>query len=125
MEKEMATHSSILARKIPRTEEPGGLQSMGSPRVGQVTEPRSCILCGMAYNTIKKKKRCQVEDSESGCCQVKWHRRQEGTHMRGLGTGQGAPQASLHSQSETVSGCQCFIYQDSPRGASLWMLLSA
>ena len=33
-EKEMATHSSILAWKIPRTEEPGGLQSMGSQRVG-------------------------------------------------------------------------------------------
>ena len=29
LEKEMATHSSILAWKIPRTEEPGGLQSMG------------------------------------------------------------------------------------------------
>ena len=34
LEKEMATHSSILAWKIPRTEEPGGLQSMGSLRVG-------------------------------------------------------------------------------------------
>ena len=34
LEKEMATHSSILAWKIPWTEEPGGLQSMGSPRVG-------------------------------------------------------------------------------------------
>ena len=33
LEKEMATHSSILAWKIPRTEEPGGLQSMGSQRV--------------------------------------------------------------------------------------------
>ena len=30
MEKEMATHSSILAWKIPWTEEPGGLQSTGS-----------------------------------------------------------------------------------------------
>ena len=29
LEKEMATHSSILAWKIPWTEEPGGLQSMG------------------------------------------------------------------------------------------------
>ena len=29
----MATHSSILAWRIPRTEEPGGLQSMGSQRV--------------------------------------------------------------------------------------------
>ena len=33
-EKEMATHSSILAWKIPWTEEPGRLQSMGSKRVG-------------------------------------------------------------------------------------------
>ena len=30
LEKEMATHSSILAWSIPWTEEPGGLQSMGS-----------------------------------------------------------------------------------------------
>ena len=34
LEKEMATHSSILAWKIPRTEEPGGLQSVGLQRVG-------------------------------------------------------------------------------------------
>ena len=33
LEKEMATHSSILAQRIPWTEEPGGLQSMGSQRV--------------------------------------------------------------------------------------------
>jgi len=33
-EKEMATHSSILAWRIPQTEEPGGLQSMGSQTVG-------------------------------------------------------------------------------------------
>ena len=34
LEKGMATHSSILAWRIPWTEEPGGLQSMGSQRVG-------------------------------------------------------------------------------------------
>ena len=34
LEKEMVTHSSILAWRIPWTEEPGGLQSMGSQRVG-------------------------------------------------------------------------------------------
>ena len=33
LEKEMATHSSVLAWKIPWTEEPGRLQSMGSQRV--------------------------------------------------------------------------------------------
>ena len=34
LEKGMATHSSILAGRIPWTEEPGGLQSMLSQRVG-------------------------------------------------------------------------------------------
>ena len=34
LEKEMATHSSAFAWKIPRTEEPGWLQSMGLKRVG-------------------------------------------------------------------------------------------
>ena len=34
LEKGMATHSSILAWRIPWTEEPGGLQPMGSQRVG-------------------------------------------------------------------------------------------
>ena len=34
LEKEMATHSSVLAWEIPWTEEPGRLQSIGSQRVG-------------------------------------------------------------------------------------------
>ena len=35
LEKGMTTHSSVLAWKIPWTEEPGGLQSMGPQRVGE------------------------------------------------------------------------------------------
>ena len=34
LEKEMATHSSVLAWRIPGTGEPGGLPSLGSHRVG-------------------------------------------------------------------------------------------
>ena len=34
LEKEMVTHSSVLAWNVPWTEEPGGLQSLGSQRVG-------------------------------------------------------------------------------------------
>ena len=34
LEREVATHSNALAWKTPWTEEPGGLQPMGSPRVG-------------------------------------------------------------------------------------------
>ena len=43
-EEELATHSSILVQKIPWTEESGGLQSMGSQRLGHncVTE-HPCI----------------------------------------------------------------------------------
>ena len=46
LEKETATHSSILAWKIPRTEEPGRLQSMGSQRVRHnlATKPNQEIL---------------------------------------------------------------------------------
>ena len=47
LEKGMATHSSILAWRIPWTEEPGGLQSMGSQKVAAMTctgEKRSKIL---------------------------------------------------------------------------------
>ena len=57
LEKEMATHSSILAWKIPWTEEPGRLQSMGLQRVGyngatshshSLTHTHSlCLSCGM------------------------------------------------------------------------------
>ena len=45
LEKEMATHSNILAWRIPWTEEPGGLQSMVSQRAGHdwVTNTHSCI----------------------------------------------------------------------------------
>ena len=38
LEKEMETHSSILAWEIPRTEEPGGLQSMGVSKESDMTE---------------------------------------------------------------------------------------
>ena len=41
LEDGMATHSSILAWRIPGTEEPGGLQSMGSQRVGYNRETKS------------------------------------------------------------------------------------
>ena len=46
LEKEMATHSSVLAWEIPWTEESGGLQSMGLQRVGRDLETKQlqCIL---------------------------------------------------------------------------------
>ena len=43
VEKEMAAHSSILARRIPGTEEPGGLLSIGSHRVGHDWSDLACM----------------------------------------------------------------------------------
>ena len=43
LEKRIATHSSILAWKIPWTEKPGTLQSMGSQRVGHNWVTNTCI----------------------------------------------------------------------------------
>ena len=43
LEKEMATHSSILAWRIPGTEEPSGLPSMGSHRVGHDGSYLACM----------------------------------------------------------------------------------
>ena len=59
LEKEMAAHSSILAWKIPSIEEPGGLQSMGSRRVGHththtLTHTHSQWLGLVKYNRASK-----------------------------------------------------------------------
>ena len=50
LEKEMATHSSVLAWRIPGTGEPGGLPSMGSRRVGERLSSSSSKSCFKAVN---------------------------------------------------------------------------
>ena len=45
----MATHSSILAWRTPRTEEPGGLQSMGVAKESDTTEATWHALCTSGY----------------------------------------------------------------------------
>ena len=55
-EKEMATHSSILAWRIPWADEPGGLQSMGLQRVGydlatKQQQQKTIIICLRAFFT--------------------------------------------------------------------------
>ena len=52
LEKEMATHSSILVWKTPGMEEPGGLQSMGSQRVVSDSDPMDCSPPGSSVHEI-------------------------------------------------------------------------
>ena len=49
LEKGIVTHSSILAWRIPCTEEPGGLQSVGSQRVGQDCSNLACTHKGIKH----------------------------------------------------------------------------
>ena len=52
LEKEMATHSGVLAWRLPGTGEPGGLASMGSHRVGH---DRSDLAAAAAANIVEEK----------------------------------------------------------------------
>ena len=57
LEKEMATHSSILGWEIPRTEEPAGLQSMGSQRVEVeqlIKQARNLHTASKRYSQVSK-----------------------------------------------------------------------
>ena len=73
LEKEMATHSSILAWRIPWTEEPGGLQSMGSQRAGhdraaEHTQINTVFVrCNGTYILLVKYSRCGLIDESTGC----------------------------------------------------------
>ena len=52
LEKEMATHSSILAWEIPWTEESGGLQSTGLQRVGRDLKTTAMVINRLKLNII-------------------------------------------------------------------------
>ena len=61
LEKKMATHSSILAWRIPRTEEPGKLESMESKRVGQ-----DCATFTFTFHTKYIMQNARLDESQAG-----------------------------------------------------------
>ena len=76
LEKEMATYSSILAWRIPWTEEPGGLQSTGLQRVGHDWATKVRLVKAMVFPvvtygceswTVKKAERQRIDAFELGC----------------------------------------------------------
>ena len=54
LEKEMATHSSVFAWRIPRTGEPGGLPSMGSNRVGHDWSDLAAAAAALFYRSCSQ-----------------------------------------------------------------------
>ena len=71
VEEEMATYSSILAWRIPRTEEPGGLESMGSQRIGHNRETE---------------RQCGVKDAWQRDLSARGDHRRKGTGSGSFGT---------------------------------------
>ena len=69
LEKEMATHSSILAWEIPRTEEPGGRQSMGSQSVEHNLATKH-IMTVLAW--LWRDKKTPPSDMEEGLMMEVW-----------------------------------------------------
>ena len=63
VEKEMATHSSTLAWKIPWMEEPGRLQSMGSQRVGQLSDFTTKVEASLVARVLKSLPAMQEDQS--------------------------------------------------------------
>ena len=57
LEKEMATHSSVLAWRIPGTGEPGGLPSMGSHRVGHDSGDLAAAAAAYFHSILKMVRR--------------------------------------------------------------------
>ena len=61
LEKEMATHSSVLAGRIPGSGEPGGLPSMGSHRVGHNWSDLAAAAAGTSIFLTTRKLICLIE----------------------------------------------------------------
>ena len=60
LEREIATHSSILAWRILWTEEPGGLQSMGSQRVGHAHTSK--VMLKILQARLQQYMNCELAD---------------------------------------------------------------
>ena len=81
MEKEMATHSSILAWKSPWTEEPGGLQSMGLHDWACVHEGGGRWVGSNKLAELKKKKKNSGGLVSKSCLTLLWHHELQCTRL--------------------------------------------
>ena len=109
LEESTATHSSILAWRIPWTEEPSGLQSLGWPRVGHDWRDLACMCTMQHYSAAKRREaltltttwmdlestmlseRSQTRrhDSIDGKCPEQWSPEPQRVDERSFGAGEG------------------------------------
>ena len=108
LEKEMATHSIILAWRIPWTEEPGGLQSIGSQRVWHDWSDFTCIQRFRVY--FKHSAKAKEKFKQKLCSLMKMEKPPSNWHveeLRGDSTGT-AGTVQAHSDIEKRAALGCF-----------------
>ena len=71
LEKEMPTHSSILAWRVPWAEEPGGLQSTGSQRVGHHSD-FTHFKVWFKIESTREEKKCRKNNNPTSCERYKF-----------------------------------------------------
>ena len=102
LEKGMATHSSILAWKIPRTEEPGGLQSMVLQRVRHDWATNTHLLrasqvAPVVKNLPASSGRHKRHRFDSWVRKIPWRRAWQSTPVFLFGKSHGQRRAAVHS----------------------------
>ena len=102
LEKEMVTHSSVLAWRIPGTGEPGGLPSMGSHKVGH---DWSDLAAAAASDSVVKNLSASAGDTGDegfipGSGKIPWRRKWQPMELPGKFHGQKEPSGLLSMQSQ-------------------------
>ena len=103
----MVTHSNILAWRIPQTQEPGGLQSMGLQRVGQdlvTKQQQQQSSCQRGQNPSGKPRSLHLkrERQHLTVCSQGLVAAPDGSHLCQPGTHQGTPQRVIGWQEDCV-----------------------
>ena len=115
MEKEMATHSSVLVWRIPGTVEPGGLPSMGSHRVGHDWSDLAAAAAGFPSVASGKESTCQCKrcgfDLWVGKITLskKWYPNLQYSCLENS-MGRGAWQATVHGTAKSQTRLSNCIY---------------
>ena len=78
LEKEMATHSSILAWRIPWTGEPGGLQSIWGCKESYSTEHSTCTMPKADTHQFKQQSTSQKIFNRCRSLAIRWHHQAKG-----------------------------------------------
>ena len=118
LEKEMATHSSVLAWRIPGMGEPGGLPSMGSHRVGHSHTPAACSFPGENARSWEALGEARPGQSSLSAGALRYRKPVgEGTTRRGTAT-------PVHRPQRPAGSTECEIFRWKKFDHPAWWVVS-